>query len=153
MMLWNWGPFKFDRMQYAECSSEPSVLHLKNLIVCMPKIISPLPFYVDMNCDLLLLGHCCGQLVGTVVSNLGDPGPKSWHWDWLSWVVLWFQSVHSCKCWFSIWNKAMATFFHILSSSLFTDHTCVWSAQTTDSIITYTVEKLILRRKHWFRVH
>ena len=40
-------------MQYAECSSEPSALHLKNLIICMCKIISPLPLYVDMKCDLL----------------------------------------------------------------------------------------------------
>lgn len=66
-------------VQNAECSSEPSALDLKNLIICVSKIISPLPLYVDMNRDLLLSGHCCSQVVGTVVSYLGDPGPKSWH--------------------------------------------------------------------------
>jgi hypothetical protein len=35
----------------------PSALHLKNLTICLSTIISPLPFHMDMKCDLLLLGQ------------------------------------------------------------------------------------------------
>ena len=120
----------------------------------MPKIISPLPLYVDMNCDLLLLGHCCNQVVGTVVSYLGDPGQNLGIETGCPELFCGFnQSIHAyagsvseIRPWplsstsFPVHYSLIIPVFGLLRLLTLS------VVRVTDSIITYTVEKLILRR-------